>query len=187
MPDLRRARDLGLLDSIDGFVREPFAQNLWRVAREGRDAISGAPSVSRWCDGTFDVLYTSMERDGALAEVHALLSMQPVFPSKVPFHVHRLKVRSLQTLRFPTHEALRNLGVDVNRYRERDYTRTQPIADAAYFLGFDSLIAPSARWDCLNVVLFTDRIPPAAIEIVESEAKPIDWSAWRKRARPHDD
>jgi hypothetical protein len=82
MPDLRRARDLGLLDSIDGFVREPFAQNLWRVAREGRDAISGAPSVSRWCDGTFDVLYTSMERDGALAEVHALLSMQPVFPSK---------------------------------------------------------------------------------------------------------
>jgi hypothetical protein len=183
MPDLRRARDLGLLDSIDDFERERFTQHLWRVVREGRDPILGAPSISRWCDGTFDVLYTSMERDGALAEIHALLSMQPVFPSKVSFYVHRLTVSTLQTLRFPTCETLSKFGVDISRYRERDYSRTQPIADAAYFLGFDSLVAPSARWECLNAVLFTDRIPPSNIEIDESEAEPIDWSAWRKRAR----
>jgi hypothetical protein len=33
--------------------------------------------------------------------------------------------------------------------------RTQEIADSAYFLGFDGLIAPGARWACLNLVLFT--------------------------------
>lgn len=179
--DPRKARDLALLDAIDAFRREPFAQPVWRVARNGRDPILGAPSTSRWCDGTFDALYTSLERDGALAEIHALLSMQPVFPSKVQFLVHQVTVRAQQTLRLADLATLDRLGVDVNRYRERDYSKTQPIADAAYFLGFEGLIAPSARWERLNAVLFTDRIPPSEIEIEESEPEPVDWDEWRKR------
>jgi hypothetical protein len=181
--DPRRARDLRLLDAIDAFKREPFAQPVWRVVRDGRDPISGAPSTSRWCDNTFDALYTSLEREGALAEIYALLSMQPVFPSRIRFLVHRVTVSAQRTLRFADLAALGRLGVDVGRYRERDYSRTQSIANAAYFLGFDGLIAPSARWKCLNAILFTDRIPAGDIEIAESEADPIDWDAWRKRTR----
>ena len=154
--DPRKARDLHLLDAIDAFKREPFSQPVWRVARDGRDPLLGAPSSSRWCDGTFDVLYTSLERDGAIAEIHALLSVQPVFPSRVRFLAHRVTVKARQTLRFADLATLGRLGIDVGRYRDREYSRTQAVADAAYFLGFDGLIAPSARWDCLNAVLFTD-------------------------------
>ena len=143
----------------------------------------GAPSPSRWCDGTFDVLYTSLERDGALAEIYALLSIQPVFPSKVRFSVHKVTVSTRQTLRFADLTTLGRLGVDVSRYRERNYAKTQAIADAAYFLGFDGLIAPSARWECLNAILFTDRLPPGDIEIAKSEQQPVNWDAWRKRTR----
>jgi hypothetical protein len=171
------------LDAIDAFKREPFSQPVWRVAREGRDPILGAPSMSRWCNGTFDVLYTSLEREGAIAEIHALLSMQPVFPSKIRFYVHRITVSAHRTLRLADLPTLSKLGVDVSRYREREYSGTQPIADAAYFLGFDGLIAPSARWECLNAVLFTDRISPSEIQAAETEAEPVDWNAWRKRAR----
>jgi hypothetical protein len=181
--DPRKARDLRLLDAIDAFRREPFAQSVWRVSRAGRDPILGAPSTSRWCDGTFDVLYTSFERDGAIAEVHAILAMQPVFPSKIQFFVHGVRVRARQTLRLADLATLAELGVDVDRYRERDYSRTQPIADAAYFLGFDGLIAPSARWKCLNAMLFTGRIPAGDIELTGSEPNPIDWNTWRKRRR----
>lgn len=181
--DPRRARDLRLLDAIDAFKREPFAQAIWRVVREGRDPIVGAPSISRWCDGTFDVLYTSLKRDGALAETYELLSVQPVFPSKVHFFVHQLKVSARKTIRFADLPTLGKLGVDVSRYRDRDYSRTQPIADASYFLGFDGLIAPSARWECANAILFTDRILPADIEIAKSESTPVHWDAWRKSAR----
>jgi hypothetical protein len=39
-----------------------------------------------------------------------------------------------------------------------DYARTQAIGDAAYFLGFDGLIVPSARSRFLNFVLFDTRI-----------------------------
>jgi hypothetical protein len=129
------------------------------------------------------VLYTSLNRDGAVAELHALLALQPVFPSKVRFFAHRIAVAARQTLRFADLDALSRLDVDVSRYRERDYSRTQPIADAAYFLEFDGLIAPSARWSCLNAVLFTDRIAPSEIEVVETESEPIDWEAWRRRMR----
>ena len=58
--------------------------------------------------------------------------------------------------------------------------RTQEIADAAFFLGFDGLIAPSARWPCSNFVLFTDRIPPGLLDLAKTSEAPIDWSDWRK-------
>ncbi len=180
----RRARDLDLLDAIDAFKREPFEADVWRVTREGRDPVSGSPSQSRWCNGTFDVLYTSLEADGAIAEIHALLSLQPVFPSKMRWFAHRLKVSATRTLKLADLPVLGRLGIDVPRYGERDYRRTQEIADAAYFLGFDGLIAPSARWDCLNFVLFTDRLPSGQVTIVETVSDPIDWRAWRKQGGP---
>ena len=178
-----RARDLKLLDAIDAFKREPFDMPVWRAVRGGRDPLMGSPSRSRWCDGNFDVLYTSLERDGAVAEIHALLTLQPVFPSKISWFAHELTVVASNTLRLADLPTLGRLGVDVDRYAERNYTRTQEIADASYFLGFDGLVVPSARWPCLNLVLFTDRVPPGQIDIAEPHGGPVSWDAWRKRTR----
>lgn len=180
---MRRARDLDLLDAVDAFKRDPFSRPVWRIAREGRDPILGAASISRWCNGAFDVLYTSLERDGALAEIHALLSLEPVFPSRIKSFVHKLAVDVRQTLHLADISTLERLGVNVERYRDRDYTKTQGIADAAFFLGFDGLVAPSARWDCLNAMLFTDRISPDGVIITETEKEPVDWRIWRAAKR----
>jgi hypothetical protein len=181
--DSRRARDLCLLDALDAFGREAIDLDVWRLVRAGRDPAQGGPSRSRWCNGTFDVLYTSLDRDGADAEIYALLSLQPVFPSKDRWFAHKLKVSAAQTLRLADLETLAKLGVDTARYKEREYDRTQEIADAAFFLGFDGLIAPSARWACLNLVLFTERIPPDQIQIVVSPDAPVSWDNWRKQVR----
>jgi len=178
-----KARDLRLLDAIDAFQREPFEQNVWRVTTEGRDPLQGSPSLSRWCNGTFDVLYSSCARDGAVAEIFDLWNAQPVFPSKIRSLVHRVRVNVQKLLHLRDNAALAGLGVDPTRYKERCYEKTQAIADAAYFLGFDGLIAPSARWECMNVVLFTDHIPPGDIELAETEPKPVDWEAWRRTIR----
>ena len=78
---------------------------------------------------------------------------------------------------------LARLGVGFeHRYSDRDYSRTQPIADAAFFLGFDALLAPSARWPCSNLVLFTDRLAPQQIEVA-GEPQPIDLERWRSAPR----
>ena len=183
----RRARDLRLLDHIDAHPRRPYTGTLWRVGRSGRDPVLGGKSVSRWCNGKFDVLFTSLERNGAVAEMYALLSLQPAFPSAVAFHAHRLHASVQQALHLVDLPTLARLGVDTDRYHERNYTKTQEIADAALFLGFDGLVVPSARWKCTNAVLFTDRIEPAQLLLEESERTPIDWQEWRRQtgaARP---
>jgi len=181
--DPRRARDLELLDALDRFQRKPFEGNLWRVCRDGRDPLQGGPSASRWCNGEFDVLYTCLERDGALAEIHSLLSLQPVFPSKLSFRAHRLSGTADGLLHLADATMMERLGVDTARYTDRDYRQTQKIADAAYFLGFDGMIVPSARWPCMNAVLFTDRIEPSALAVQETEADQIDWATWRAKTK----
>jgi RES domain-containing protein len=179
--DPRRARDLTLLDQIDALARSRFVGTIWRLVREGRDPFQGGPSISRWCNGEFDVLYASLERDGAIAELHALLDLQPVFPSKIVFRVYRLKVSVEQALDLTDFSVLSKLGVDISRYQDRNYAAMKGIADVAHFLGCDALLAPSARWPCMNAVLFTDRIQPANLSVEATEPDPIDWTEWRKR------
>ena len=175
----RQARDIALVDAIDAFARTPFNGQTWRVCREGRDPLQGAPSQSRWCNGTFDILYTSATREGAVAEIYAFLNLQPVFPSKLRYFAHELDVQVDKALRLADLAALQQLGVDTSRYRERGYARTQEIADAAYFLNFDGLIAPSARSDCMNIMLFTDKLDAENVVLARSDTAPIDW-----RSRP---
>ena len=93
-----------------------------------------------------------------------------------------LTVRTQRTLVLADMEQLRHLGVEDSRYRELLYDRTQEIAAAAAFLGFDGLTAPSARWDCQNIVLFLDAVTPEEIRTVSNAQ--IDWQAWRKANWP---
>lgn len=179
----RRARDPELLDALDTIPRVSFEGDVWRIVREERDVLQGYPAGARWDPGTFDVLYTSLEREGALEEIHFHLSRQPVFPSKLKSTPHRIAVRTTRTLELADMAALAALGVDAGSYTSLDYTRTQDIGDAAAFLGFDGILAPSARWSCQNLILFTENFGPGDFEIKHSE--PVDWQAWRtRRVRP---
>ncbi len=181
MPRARKPRDPALLDALDAFDRVPYAGETWRTVRDGRDPLQGSVSGGRWDPTLFDVLYTSLDPDGAVAEVQFHLSRQPVFPSKIRYGLHRIKVRTAKTLRLPNLDAMVPLGVDPARYREILYEQTQAIGDAAYFLGFDSIIAPNARWSCDNLILFTDQIALADLEVIES--RKVNWTEWRSKLK----
>ena len=71
------------------------------------------------------------------------------------------------------------LGVDLARFNELDYTRTQQIGSAVAFLDNDGLIVPSARWECDNLILFENGTLRALLEPV-GEPRVIDWQAWCK-------
>jgi len=176
----RRPRDLDLLDKIDALPRTPCEGTGWRITREGRDPLQGYPAAARWDPGTFDVIYTSLAREGSLAEIHFHLSRQPVFPSKLVSVLHRITLRTRRVLQLADLSAVGALGARADRYGELDYERTQAIGDAAYFLGFDALLVPSARWDCQNLVVFTDQLAPQDMAVEDSAV--VDWPAWRKEA-----
>lgn len=178
MSDARRARDLDLLDALDALERIRFDRTVWRAVRQGRDPLSGSATAGRWDPGIFDVVYTACERDGAIAEMHFHLSRQPVFPSKIDFIVSEVAVRTTRTLKFADLNELKPLGVNVKDYAKVLYARTQEIGDAAAFLGFDGIIAPSARWDCHNLVIFVDQVRPEDLKLRQSSI--IDFTAWRR-------
>ncbi len=115
-----------------------------------------------------------------------LMRGQPVFPSGMKFNLFGLQVTLNRSLKLADLGELARLGVDVSNYgsteyarRVEEYSRTQEIGEAAHFLDFDGLVVPSARWQCQNVILFTDRVPPDALSIVHDEGQ-IDWTAWRR-------
>jgi len=174
----RRARDLALLDALDASVGVSFEGDAWRIVREERDVLEGFPSKARWDPGIFDVLYMSLAREGALEEIHFHLSRQPVFPSKIRSVLHRIAVKTRRTLKLADLSAIEALGVSRETYPSLDYARTQEIADAAEFLGFDGLIAPSARWPCQNLVLFMEKLDRQDLVVLEREW--VDWADWRR-------
>ncbi len=175
-----RIHDRLILDALEALDPVPFNDTVWRITRAGREPLSGTAANGRWSpSGEFEVLYTSLMRDGALAEIGYRLSLQPIWPSRVEHEIHAIEVHTERNLRFAAVADLTPLGVNTALYRTFDYTETQAIAAAANFLGFDGLIVPNARFDCGNLVIFTERVPTLLLRQTER----VDWDEWRQRAR----
>jgi RES domain-containing protein len=176
--------DQGLLDQLNAFPVERFDGEAYRVTGASADPLASSVNGGRWApranDSDVPILYTSLERDGALAEVVSYLAMLTPLPTSKPLKVSRLGVSTSQTLRL-ARVTLEQLGVDMSQYGVRDYRRTQNIGAAIAFLGLDGLIAPSARWACDNLMIYTANHPlTERLELIEAEA--IDWGRW---AREH--
>lgn len=179
-----RVHDRAILDALDAMDPVLFEGTVWRITRAGRDATRGSAANGRWSPGgTVEVLYTSLERDGALAEIGYRLSLEPVWPSRLQHEIHELSARIERALQFAEIASLAMLGVDVSRYGSLDYTATQALAAAAHFLEFDGLLVPSARHSSANLVLFMDRCFTGSLEIKSTVS--VDWADWRRqRDRP---
>jgi RES domain-containing protein len=175
-----RVHDRGILDALEGMDPISLDSSVWRITRAGRDPIRGSAANGRWSPGgTVEVLYTSIERDGALAEIGFRLSLEPVWPSRIQHEIHEISVQTTRTLQFADVGGLAAFGVDVARYESFDYGATQALAAAAHFLEFDGLLVPSARHRSHNLVVFMDRDGAASLESLRTET--VDWTAWRRQ------
>jgi RES domain-containing protein len=170
-----------ILDAMCLLPRVRFAGTVWRVAREKDDPAAGGKSRSRWCDMTFDVLYAAMSREAAIQETYAVLAAQPVFPA-ARYLCYELAVTTTNSLEFASSTDFKALARAAGG-PDGGEASAEAIASAAYFLGFDGLIAPNPRWKCQDVVLFTERLAPAQIQLTGTAPKAIDWQAWRKHKR----
>src|SRR5271165_476648 len=175
--------DQDLVDRLARLPAERFEGEVYRATRATADPIAASIIGGRWAPGArseFDVavLYTSFERDGALAEVVAFLAEQTPIPGPRPLKVSRLGVSTAKTLKLVRAD-LETLGVEMSRYGERDYGRTQEIGAALSFLGLDGLIAPSARWPCENLMIFTNNHSlTERLEFID--AAEGEWRTWEE-------
>lgn len=183
MVGVGRRHDRAVLDALEAMDSEPFSGEVWRVTGRGRDPLRGSTASGRWSPaGEFEVLYTSLERDGAVAEIGYRLSLEPVWPSRAQHDVHVIAARTERTLRFADVGRLIPLGVEPSSYRTFDYAATQAVAAAAHFLELDGLIVPSARSPALHLVIFLERLlGEGGLELRDTQ--PVDWADWQVKQR----
>lgn len=176
-------RDRALLDAIERLKQAPFSGTVWRSVREGRNPVDCWRAGGRWDDRSFDVLYTSEARQGALLERRFhLFRGQPFPPSKVRYELFELRVRLSAVISFDDLEALRSVGMDTVGYgmvsydaKQTEYPASQQIAEACFFLGADGILVPSARHECRNLIVFCDQDTEMKIELARSHGL-IDWT-----------
>src|SRR5882757_6821724 len=126
MAGLRRVHDRVILDALDAIEPRPFEGDVWRITGKEREPLRGSGTHGRWSpNGEFEVLYTSLERDGAMAEIGNRLSLEPVWPSLIQHEIHRIDVRTERTLLIADLAKLQSLGIDTTKYQSFDYEATQ--------------------------------------------------------------
>lgn len=172
--------DPELLNAVDALSGQAFEGDIWRVTWASRDPLAGNEGSGRWSPaGRFEVLYTSLEADGALAEVYYHLSRAPVMSSS-HMRVNHLRI-SLDTVLVLDAMQLNSLGVDDPLASRVDNDRSQAVGEAAYMMDYQGLIVPSARWDCSNLLLFIDRFDlNEHIELLD--VSDVNWPAWKERS-----
>lgn len=173
-------RDTKILDYLSGLTQNPLSTKVYRVTPQTLNPIAPSVAGGRWMlPGNTAVLYTSLEREGALGELSFHLGMLTPLPSK-PMQIHTIEV-ALNRVIAVGRKDFPFLGIDEKRFGEISYGRTQMVGDAAGFLGCDGIIVPSARWPCENLVIFSDNhAMDLALNVVTSET--IEWQTW---ARAH--
>lgn len=173
----RAIRDQRLLDALEAVPRTPYSGIVWRSVAMGRDPLTCWRPGGRWDDRTFDVLYTSESREAAISERRFhLFQGQPIQPSKVQYELYELRVSLEQVVRFLSLDALKAIGMDVAGYglasyfeKEREYPRSQEVAEACAFLGAQGIIAPSARdLAASNLVIFCEQAGSIAKEVIRN-------------------
>ena len=168
--------DPDLLDLLDALPKTAFEGQVFSATRQTLDPPASSYSNGRWMmrDGAA-VLYTSLAREGALAEISFHWGQLAPRPTK-PVALHKLSVIAHRTLKLVRVDLVA-LGVPSRVYSGINPPRTQEIGAAVEFLGCDGLIAPCAQWSCDNLILFPDRMADSAkLEVVSSEV--VDWLGW---------
>jgi len=169
--------DPRLTDYLSECKAIQFDDEVYRATRIGLDPLAPSNRGGRWAPSdNCPVLYTSLKEEGALAEISFHWSQLTPIPSK-PVYLHRLRVKTGNTVRLVETD-LESLANILKQNEESDYSLTQQIGAAIEFLDFDGLIAPSARWNCENLMLYTSNHDELNGKLEAIETKERDWKEW---------
>lgn len=171
-------RDAELLEKLAEYPTENFDGPVYRATRHGLNPLASSQWGGRWMPRDMaSVLYTSLQRDGALAEVSFHWSQSNPPPNKSAL-VHTLSVKASRALRLVRVDLVK-LGVPETEFSRINHPRMQQIGAAIEFLSCDGLIAPSVRWACDNLMLFPESAHfRGELEVTHSEE--VDWQAWAR-------
>jgi hypothetical protein len=172
--------DLELLDALSNLPVSNYEGRVFRVTTRLGDPVAFSQSGGRWAidaekEGGCPILYTSKTKEGAIAEVASCLNLLTPVPRR-SLKLNQIEVSLDKTLQ-RTVADFPNLGIDREQYVRRNYSQTQKVGAAINLLELDGLIAPSARWQCDNLMIYGHRHGiDEKLEIVDEQE--IPYAEW---------
>ena len=154
--------DPKVTDLLEEFGASPWESLVWRHILGERDPTIPTYRAGRWApEGEFAVLYSSLDREAAIAEADFVISQFSIPPSKKR-RVCRMEVKLQSTLDLTEKDRLSLLGIDCDTFQEQ-WDICQEIGAAANLIGYDGILAPSARFDGDNLMILTENLGNASL------------------------
>lgn len=149
--------DPELLDAIENLGAEMLdSVTVWRHMFNDNPPELSNYRGARWNPAGLAAIYTSEQRETAVAEGQHAMDSQPLRPKARRF-VYELRVTAKKVLRIRESDLVA-LGLSRADLESADFAACQRVGAHAAFLGYDALIVPSARADGANVVIFIDEL-----------------------------
>lgn len=139
---------MDLYRTVDQLGASSWSGPAWRHTSPGRDPLSGIGARlngGRWNPPGVSTIYLADRRPVAVSEFVRMSEGQARgVESFLPRWVHELAIQDLPVLDLRTDEALEVVGLDRPTLSDDDWGPCQAVGQAADYLGFAGLVAPSA-------------------------------------------
>lgn len=170
--------DPDIIDVLERLNSRQYSGRLWRTTWRSRDPLLGGCG-GRWGAGKrYEVLYTSLDENTSIAELHYHLSRAPVWTS-CDVLICELAATEISVLDLTASKILVELGLNGKLSEAEELARCQEIGGTAYFLQHHGILVPSKRYDGTNCVIFPGMLDPN--ESLKTVRKiEINWPAWIK-------
>lgn len=161
-------RDQALIQILETKPMATFSGVVTRIHWQSRGPLQGGTAGGRWSlPGGVETLYTSLCADTAVAEIgHRLKQAGHPLPTAA-LELASIRVSCAKVLDLRSAGVLGELGLD--QFASDDFSVSAAVGDAAYYLGCDGILVPSARSDGDgNLVIFIARADISAFQVLDS-------------------
>jgi RES domain-containing protein len=120
----------------------------------------------------FATIYLAQPAAACIAELDrtaAAAGLSPEAMIRKGITLHVLAVDEMQVLDLREEATLGIIGLELEDISDDDWTACQGVGHAAYFLGFDGVLAPSATGAGLVLAAFESRLSPGQLTLLRSE------------------
>ena len=158
-----------LLDRVQAVGPAPWAGQAFRHMFRDYPPDAENTRGARWNPAGVAAIYTSLARDGVVAEAEHQIAVQPIRP-RARRTIYTLELTLVSVLDLTDPDLLQDLGVGRAELEADDMVACREVGGAAHWLDHDGLLVPSARSSHTNLVIFpANRPPDARFEILDAE------------------
>ena len=158
-----------MLDVLQAAAVSAWEGTVYRHMFGSHKAARSNTGGARWNPPGLEAIFTSCERETALAEAEYYISMQPLRPkAKRTLYTIRVSLRNVIDLTGPP--LLSQLGITDDIISSVDHSPCRLIGAAASWLGHDGLLVPSARRrGGTNLVIYQHDLSANDFEVTAEE------------------